>query len=213
MSIARSASLLAKVGLVAGATWLAAPALGAVEAFVVDDAHSKVGFEIPHLVVSTVEGRFAKFGGTFDFDPDAIGKDPAAAGKFKLDAWADTASIDTGVKKRDDHLRSPDFFDAKKFPKLTFKSKSVSDVTEKGFKMTGDLTMHGVTKEVAFDVKYKGKVMANDKLHVAFEAKTSVKRKDFGLMWNNVVEAGPVVGDEADITLKVEGIRKKDAAE
>ncbi|MBX3042015.1 MAG: YceI family protein [Bdellovibrionaceae bacterium] len=165
----------------------------------VDPAHSKVGFEIPHLVISSVEGNFRTFEGTLDLKE-----------KFEsstVSVSVDVGSIDTGVKDRDDHLKSPDFFDAAKFPKMTFKSASVKG-TPANFQLVGDLTIHGVKKKVTFDGKYLGAVKdAFGQQKVAFTATTKISRKDFGLKWNNVVEAGPVVGDEVTIKLSIQGAK------
>jgi polyisoprenoid-binding protein YceI len=167
----------------------------------IDAAHSKLGFEVPHLVVSSVEGKFTDFEGTIVVDPKLE--------KSKVELTAKTASIDTSNKDRDEHLKSPDFFDVKKFDKLTFKSKKVSGTPE-ALKVEGDLTMHGVTKPVTLDGKYTGAVKdpwGNER--IAFKATTKIKRQDFGLVWTKVVEAGPVVGDEITIDLKVEAIKEK----
>ncbi len=164
--------------------------------YAVDAAHSKVGFEIPHLVISSVEGRFNRFEGSLNLN------DSFEKSTFKTDV--DVSSIDTGEKKRDDHLISPDFFDAKKFPKMTFESTEVKGTPET-FKLTGNLTVHGVTKKVTFDSKYLGTVVdgyGNQK--VAFRGATKINRKDFGLVWNQAVEAGPIVGDEVTITLNIQ---------
>jgi polyisoprenoid-binding protein YceI len=116
-------------------------------------------------------------------------------------------SIDTGNAKRDDHLRSPDFFDVKKFPKMTFESTGVKGTPE-SFKLEGNLTLHGVTKAVEFDGKMLGSIndgFGNER--AAFTATTTIKRADFGLTWNKAIEAGPVVGDTLTITLKVEATK------
>ena len=165
----------------------------------VDPMHSKVGFEIPHLVISTVEGRFTKFDGNIEL-----------ADKFdksKVNVNVEIASVDTGVQKRDDHLKSPEFFDAAKFPSMKFESTAVSGTPE-DFKMTGNLTIKGVTKKVVFDGKYLGSVKdgyGQDK--TAFQAKTKINRKDFGLTWNKMVEAGPTVGDEVTIDLRIQAAK------
>lgn len=166
-----------------------------------DPAHSKVGFEVPHLVISTVEGRFTSFGGDLELG--------SSFDKSKVTVTVDTASIDTGVAKRDDHLRSPDFFDAKKLPQMKFVSTQITGGPD-AFQLTGDLTIKGVTKKVTFDGKYLGTVsdgMGNKK--AAFSAKTKINRKDFGLTWNNMVEAGPVVGDEVTLDLKIQAAKAK----
>lgn len=169
--------------------------------YALDPMHSSVGFEIPHLVVSTVEGKFKVFEGTVDVQPDFA--------KSKLSATVDIGSIDTGTEKRDDHLKSPDFFDAKKFAKMTFVSTAIKGKPD-GFKLEGDLTVRDQKKKVTFDAKYLGAVKdgyGNEK--IAFRATTKINRKDFGLTWNSVVEAGPVVGDEVTIELKIQAAKVK----
>ena len=164
-----------------------------------DVAHSKVGFEIPHLVISSVEGRFDKFEGTLDINEKLE--------KSKADVKIDVTSIDTANKDRDDHLRSPDFFDVAKTPNMTFVSKKISGTPE-ALKITGDLTIKGKTKSVVLDAKYLGTVKdgyGNEK--IAFNASTKINRKDFGLTWSKAVEVGPVVGDEVTLTLKIQAAK------
>ncbi len=166
-----------------------------------DTAHSKVGFEVTHLVVATVEGKFTEFEGTIKIDPKLD--------KSTLEVSIKAASINTDNKDRDEHLRSPEFFDAKKFEKLTFKSKKVTGTPE-ALKISGDLTIHGVTKPVTLEAKYTGTVKdpwGNDR--VAFRASTKINRKDYGLNWSKAVEIGPVVGDEVTLDLRVEAIKEK----
>ena len=189
-------------------SFIAATAFGAAKfeagSYQIDPAHSKIGFEIPHLVISTVEGRFTKFEGSVDLN--------STFAKSVFKATVDASSVDTGVAKRDEHLVSPDFFDAKKFPTLTFSSTEVKGTPE-AFKLTGDLTIHGVTKKVTFDSKYLGTVVdgyGNQK--VAFQGKAKINRKDFGLAWSQAVEAGPVVGDQLEILLNVQAGRPAPAA-
>lgn len=162
----------------------------------VDPMHSKVGFEIPHLVISTVEGKFTGMEGKIDLKKDFT--------KSTVSATVDIKTIDTGVSKRDDHLKSPDFFDAAKHEKMTFKSTSIKGTPE-SFQMVGDLTIKGVKKSVTFDGKFLGNVKdgyGNTK--AAFQASTKINRKDFGLTWSSTVEAGPVVGDEVTIDLRIQ---------
>lgn len=169
--------------------------------YAIDPMHSKVGFEVPHLVISSVEGRFN------DFKGDIVIAEKFAASSAKLEIEA--KSVDTAIAKRDDHLRSGDFFDAKKFPKLTFQSKRFEGRPE-SFKLVGDLTIKGKTKEVTLDGKYLGTVKdgyGNQK--AAFQATTKINRRDFGLTWNSAVEAGPVVGDEISISLKIQAAKNK----
>lgn len=169
--------------------------------YAIDPAHSKVGFEIPHLVISSVEGRFTKYEGEIDF-----------ADKFtdsKVTAKIDTSSIDTSNDDRNKHLKSADFFDVAKYPNITFKSKKITGTPEK-FTVVGDLTIKDKTKEVTLDGKFLGLVKdayGNDK--AAFTATTKINRQDYNLKWGKMVEAGPVVGDEVTITLKVQGAKAK----
>lgn len=189
----------------------AALALTAISAFAggpiatgsysIDPMHSKVGFEVPHLVISTVEGRFNAFKGEIKIAE----KFAASSASLEIEA----KSVDTAITKRDDHLRSADFFDAKKFPKLSFKSKRFEGTPE-SFKLIGDLTIKGKTKEVILDGKYLGTVKdgyGNDK--AAFQATGKINRRDFGLTWNSAVEAGPVVGDEVSLSLKIQAAKNK----
>lgn len=167
----------------------------------IDPMHSKVGFEIPHLVISTVEGTFGKFEGTITADKDIT--------KSKVEVSIDAASINTGVDKRDEHLKSADFFDAAKNPKLTFVSKKIT-ASGSGLKVLGTLTIKGVSKDVTLDASYLGQVKdgyGNEK--IAFKAKTKISRKEFGLTWNNMVEAGPVVGDQVEIQLNIQAALAK----
>ncbi|MCO5112578.1 MAG: YceI family protein [Bdellovibrionaceae bacterium] len=162
----------------------------------VDTAHSKVGFEIPHLVISTVEGKFTDFSGTVQLDKKF--------NKSKIDVVISAKSIDTANSKRDDHLRSADFFDVEKNSDIKFVSTGITGTPDK-FTVQGKLTMKGVTKPVTLDAQYLGTVkdgFGNEK--AAFSAKTKLNRKDFGLTWNNVVEAGPVVGDQVSIDLRIQ---------
>lgn len=162
----------------------------------IDAAHSKVGFEIPHLVISTVEGRFTDYKGNIVLDKRFA--------RSKFNVTINTKSIDTSVAKRDEHLRSADFFEVEKYPEIKFVSTNVSGNPEK-FSVKGNLTIKGVTKPVTLEGQFLGMVkdgFGNEK--AAFSAKTKINRKDFGLTWNNVVEAGPVVGDQVTIDLRVQ---------
>lgn len=162
----------------------------------IDPMHSKVGFEVSHLVVSTVEGRFNQFDGQLNIS-DKIEKS-------KVDVNIDVASIDTGTPKRDEHLKSADFFDVAKTPKIKFVSKKITQ-NKNDLKVFGVLTIKGKSKDVVLDAKYLGKFKdgyGQDK--VAFKGKTSINRKDFGLAWSQMVEVGPVVGDNVDIILNLQ---------
>ncbi len=170
--------------------------------FQIDPMHSKVGFEIPHLVISTVEGRFTKFDGTIDLNEKFE--------KSKVSVNVDMGSIDTTVQKRDEHLKSPDFFDVAKYPKMKFESTEITGKPD-DFKLTGNLTIKSTTKKVVFDAKYLGTVKDGyGNVKAVFQAKTKINRKDFGLTWNQLVEAGPTVGDDVTIDLRVQAARNKD---
>ena len=166
----------------------------------IDPMHSKVGFEVPHLVISSVEGKFKTFSGVLNLDEKFE--------KSNLVAEVDISSVDTSVKDRDDHLKSPDFFDATAFPKMTFKSTSISGKRE-AFKLTGDLTLKGKTQKVVFDGTYKGTAKdAYGNIKAAFTATAKINRKDFGLTWNKAVEVGPVVGDMITLDLKIQATKE-----
>ncbi|MEO7425347.1 MAG: YceI family protein [Fibrobacteria bacterium] len=170
----------------------------------VDTAHSDVTFKVRHMGISTVTGKFEKFGGTFDVDPKDI---KATKGNLTIDA----GSITTGNAKRDGHLKSPDFFDVAKFPVIKFASKEVKDVnmTDSTATLVGDLTMHGVTKEIALKIKGGGIIL--DPWHMeraAFTATGKIDRYDFGLKYNSALEAGGVVvSQEVELVLGFEGVR------
>ncbi|OGH00118.1 MAG: hypothetical protein A2600_14215 [Candidatus Lambdaproteobacteria bacterium RIFOXYD1_FULL_56_27] len=178
---------------------LAAPAPGTYQ---LDKAHSKFVFEVGHLVFSSVEGRFKQFDGTITLGPKANQVD------VKVEAQVD--SIDTDEPKRDSHLKSPDFFDLEKHPKLTFVSKKVEGDLGKNFKIFGDLTIRGVTKSVVFEAQFLGQ--ATDPwgvTHYAYKANTLIDRAEYGLVWNKMVTEGPVVGDQVTIRLTLELVQAK----
>ena len=169
----------------------------------IDSNHSSAQFAVKHLMISTVRGAFAKVSGTVQYD----GKDVKSV---VVEATIDPATVDTRVANRDEHLRSADFFDVAKFPTMTFKSKRVEPGAGGKFKLIGDLTMHGVTKEVALDVEGPGPVQKDQKgiLHSGAQATGTIKRSDWGLTWNRALEAGGVtVSDEVQITIDVEFTR------
>ena len=167
----------------------------------IDTGHSSVHFIARHMVITKVRGAFKSFKGTLELDD-------ADMTKSKIDVSIDASSIDTAEEKRDGHLKSADFFDVEKFPTLTFKSKSI---TKKGdaYDVVGDLTIHGVTKEVVLATQFEGK--GKDPWggeRVAFAAKTKIEREDFGLKWNQVLEAGGVlVSNKIEIEIEVQAIK------
>jgi len=165
----------------------------------IDSAHSGVHFSVKHLVVATVRGQFDKVSGAVVIDP----QDPAGS---SVHAVIDAASIDTREPQRDAHLRSPDFLDVERFPTIEFRSTTVAR-TEAGYNVTGDLTIHGVTRSVVLSVEATDDEIRDHVGNIkrAATAKTKINRKDFGLTWNVALETGGfVVGDEIRIEIDVE---------
>ena len=167
-----------------------------------DLTHSSVNFHVRHLMVSKVHGRFSLWSGSLELDE-------ADLTKSRVEVSIDATSIDTKEEKRDAHLRSPDFFDVEKYPALTFKSTAVEKRSDDELVVTGDLTIHGVTKPVKLAVELGGFVKDPwGGTRTGFSAKTSINRKDFGLHWNAALEAGGVVvGDKIEIGLEIEAIK------
>jgi polyisoprenoid-binding protein YceI len=183
---------------------LSLPAVAPASTWNIDPDHSNVGFKVRHLMVSNVKGSFEKHSGTVDLNDKDITKS-------KVSVTIDTTSINTNVKKRDDHLRSADFFDVAKFPTMTFVSKKVAKAGKDKLKVTGDLTLHGVTREVVLDVEGPSAESKDPwgNIRKGATATTRINRKDFGLLWNAALETGGVaVGDEVVITLEIEMIKK-----
>ena len=179
-------------GLLATNTLFAAP-----ETYKIDPVHSTIGFKIRHLA-GRVTGRFAEVAGTIKIDPEH----PETS---SVEASIQVASIDTSNAKRDNHLKSPDFFNAAGFPVMTFKSKKVNVTAKDTADVTGDLTIHGVTKEVTLRVQFLGKAKApNGTPQTGWEATTRINRTDFGVKWNSLVEGITMVGDDVDIDLQIE---------
>ncbi len=176
------------------------PALAAT--YTVDTDHTSVSFKIRHIL-SYVEGRFKSFEGSFNYDPEK----PET---WQIKGTIQTASIDTNVEARDKHLRSADFFDAEKYPTISFVSTKATNVTLTHAKLEGLLTIHGVEKPVALDVQIHGIVKDPWGNTIAgFTATTTINRKDFGLTWNQALETGQLlVGEEVMITLEVAGLLK-----
>lgn len=192
---------LSAIVLLAGLAFATpAPAMN----FSVDAAHSKVQFKVKHMAVSTVTGRFNKADATFEFDPENKVLE-------SVSATIDPSSIDTGNERRDNHLRSADFFDVENYPLITFVSTDISAIDENGaLTIIGDLTMRGVTKEITLQAEYGGHLKdpwGNDR--VGFIATGEVDRMDYGVSWDNVIESGGlVVSHEVEIHLEIEGIHR-----
>ncbi len=183
---------------------LALPAFAFASTWTIDSDHSNVGFKVRHLMVSNVKGSFEKHTGTVEIDDKDITKS-------KVEVSIDTNSINTNVQKRDEHLRSADFFNVVKFPTMTFVSKKVATAGKDNLKVTGDLTLHGVTRQVVLDVEGLSKESKDPwgNMRRGATATTTINRKDFGLVWNKALETGGVaVGEEVTITLEIEMIKK-----
>jgi polyisoprenoid-binding protein YceI len=167
--------------------------------YAIDASHSRVGFAVRHLGFSKVRGSFEKFDGTIQLDPEDLST-------FRADATIDASTINTGDAKRDEHLRSGDFFEVETYPELTFKATNVKDVSGSSFTILGDLTMHGVTKTVELKGEFLGSGVdpwGNQK--IAVEAKTTINRKDFGLNWNAALETGGVlVSEKVELQLDIQ---------
>ena len=184
---------------------LALPAFAFATTWNIDPDHSNVGFKVRHLMVSNVRGSFEKLNGSVDINDKDITKS-------KVSVTIDTASINSNVQKRDEHLRSADFFDVAKFPTMTFVSKKVAKAGKDKLKVTGDLTLHGITKEVVLDVDGPSKESKDPwgNMRSGAVASTKINRKDFGLVWNAALETGGVaVGEEVTISLEIEIIKGK----
>ncbi len=179
-------------------------ALGAPSTWQMDPAHTHATFGVRHLVISTVRGKFGKTTGTLVLDE-------ADVTKSRVEATIDATTVDTREPTRDEDLRSPNFFDVAKFPTITFKSTKVEKAGEGKLKVTGDLTIRGVTKPVTLDVTGPTKEIkdpwGNVKRGVSAAAK--INRRDFGLVWGGTIEAGPVVGDEVTIEIESELAKAK----
>lgn len=195
------AALLAALTIVTTTAALGAPAWAEPHTYQIDADHTNVGFSVRHMFTN-LHGTFDTVSGSFELDP-TTGAVTGAKGV------AETKSVDTRNQKRDDHLRSPDFFDAQKFPALTFTGK-VFKTVDGGTDITGDLTMRGVTKTVTFKTKFLG--AAKDPFgntRASLSATTRVNRKDFGIDFNKVLDnGGLLIGDDVDLNLEVEAIQK-----
>lgn len=179
------------------------PTASTISQWRVDPSHTRVEFAVKHLMITTVRGHFADVDGT-------VREDSNDFTKSSIEVSMKVASIDTSEPKRNEHLRSADFFDAENFPSLSFRSTRVTARSGDKFQVTGDLTIHGVTKSVVLDVTEEGR--GNDPwggTRSGFSATTKIDRRDFGLVWNQALELGGVaVANEVKINLDVELIRQ-----
>ncbi len=176
-------------------------------AWQIDSAHSYLQFSVRHMMLAKVRGEFDKFSGTINLDE----ANPSAS---TVDVQIEVASINTREAQRDGHLKSPDFFDAEKYPTLAFKSKRVDVKDNTHAIIVGDLSIRDVTKEVAVNVEYMGQSKTPfGTTNAGFEATTKINRKDFGLTWNAVLETGGVVvGDEIAVSIDLELVKQPDVA-
>jgi polyisoprenoid-binding protein YceI len=173
-------------------------------AWKIDTTHSQVTFSVKHMMVSTVKGNFHVFGGKLDIDE-------ANPANSWVEAEADVKSINTRDDNRDNHLRSGDFFDAETHPTIAFKSKKVEAAGDNEYRVLGDLTIRGVTKEVLFNAEYSGQVKdPYGNQRAGLNAKAAISRKDFGLTWNALLESGgAVVGDKVTIEIDLEATKEQ----
>ncbi len=181
------------------------PAFGQTATWKSDPVHSKVLFNVTYMVLTEVTGRFNEF----DVTVTNTAEDFTDA---NVKATVKAKSIDTDNERRDNHLRSPDFFDAEKYPDIIFTSKSVKKTGKDTYKVNGDLTIRDVTKPVELDVKYFGQVKDPwGNTRAGFKATTSINRNDFNVRWNKVLEAGGwLVGENVDITFNLQLIKQKE---
>ncbi len=184
---------------------IAAPLAASADTWQIDPVHTTVGFSVRHMTISTVRGQFNKVAGTIT----ANDNDPATA---VIEATIDTASIDTHSPDRDSDLKSANFLDVAKYPTMTFKSKKIEAAGPGKYNVVGDLTLHGVTKEVTLGVEATGAPIKDPwgNTRAGATATTTISRKDFGLTWNKMIEAGgAVVGDAVAVEIDVEAVKKK----
>ena len=169
--------------------------------YTIDTVHSNVGFKVRHLV-SKVSGSFTDFNGTFVVDFDDLDRS-------RVDLTIKTASIDTKNEKRDQHLRSEDFFDAEKYPEITFKSSKITKIDSDSFAVAGTLTIRGVSKEITLTVIFLGEMSAMGGTRAGWELTTTINRAVYGVSWNRALEAGGfVLGDEVEVSIALELIKQ-----
>ena len=197
--------IFSRIAVTAGlAAALSLPAAAATSTWQIDPAHSAAQFAVKHLAISTVRGAFTSVKGTVQLDDKDITKS-------SVDVAIDVNSVDTRQPDRDKDLRSDHFFDAEHFPAITFKSKRVEQVSPGKLKITGDLTIHGITKEVVLDVDGPTAPIKDPwgNQRMAINATTKINRQDFGVKWNATMDnGGVVVGDEVSITIDAEMVQK-----
>jgi polyisoprenoid-binding protein YceI len=191
----RSTAILAALILI-----FSAGAAAAQGTYIIDTVHSFVGFKVRHLVSKT-GGEFTDFSGTIVADFENL---DGSSVEFTIDA----ASVDTRDRERDDHLRSPDFFDVEKYPKITFKSSKITRINETTFAVAGTLTIRGVAREITLIVDFLGEMTAMGSTRAGYELTTTINRRDYGVSWNRALDAGGfVLGNDVEINIALELIK------
>jgi len=191
-----AAVALSAPGITSGGDTLAVD----VPTYSVDGAHSTIGFKVRHLGITNVSGRFSDFDATVYVDPSDLST-------LEASAEIRVASIDTGVEKRDGHLKSPDFFAADEYPTITFQSREVRNVRGDTFEIVGDLTIRGTTREVVMDAEFIGAATMGDSRRISIEASTTINRFDYGLRWDAVTEMGGlIVSENVRIELEIQAV-------
>ena len=183
---------------------LTLPAAAATTTWQIDPLHTAAGFSVKHMVIATVRGQFKGVTGTINWDDQDLSKS-------SVDVTIDAKTVDTSEPKRDDDLRSPNFFDVANYPTITFKSKKIEQVSAGKLKVTGDLTVHGTTKEVVLDVEGPSVAIKDPwgNTRVALNATTKINRQEYGIKWNNKLDGGGlVVSDDVNITIDLEMTKK-----
>jgi polyisoprenoid-binding protein YceI len=189
--------------LVLGVLAMAVPCIAGASTWKIDPAHTSAQFAVRHLMVSTVRGTLGPVSGTLTYDE----ADPT---KSSVEASVQVSGIDTREPKRDEHLKSPDFFDVATYPAITFKSKKVTKVGDAKFQVAGDLTIHGVTKDVVLDVEGSPTPFKDPmgSVRLGGVATTKLNRKDFGILWNKALDSGGVVvGEDVAVTIDIELVK------
>ena len=182
---------------------VASPSAIANEVFKIDPAHSTIAFKVRHLL-GAAKGKFAKFNGTIDVDREH-------PEKSSVTVSIQTASIDTAIAKRDEHLRSADFFNVQQYPEIAFKSRRVKQTGANTGEITGDFTMHGVTRPITLNIQLQGDpgAAAKDRITRWRVTTAPLKRRDFKLGWSKGVEAVSMIGDEVAVDIQIEAVREK----
>jgi polyisoprenoid-binding protein YceI len=166
----------------------------------IDPDHTVAAFTVRHFMITRIRGQFNQISGSIQFDPAS-----PALGTVAIEIESD--SIHTGIPKRDEHLRSPDFLEVEKYPLIRFKSTRIEPVALNGYILTGDLTIRGITRSIALDVEYLGQVKSpfDEDISIGFSASARINRHDFGVSWNfNMENGGLVAGNEVFLNLEVE---------